>query len=101
MFADLRLSKLDIARFYERIAPWILPHVRGRPLTLVRCPRGATDECYYMKHSKVWAPSALRRVRIQEKKKVVRQSLAAAMRSVRPATGGHAAGALRPPRAAR
>jgi bifunctional non-homologous end joining protein LigD len=70
MFPDAGISKLDVARFYERIAHWILPHVKGRPLTLVRCPKGAAADCYYMKHSKVWAPSALRRVRITEKKKV-------------------------------
>jgi len=70
MFPDARLTKVDLARFYERIADWILPHLRGRPLTLVRCPEGLEGECFFMKHSKVWAPSALRRVSIQEKTKV-------------------------------
>ena len=64
------ITKLDVATFYERIADWIVPHLRGRPLTLVRCPAGLSGECFYMKHSKVWAPPALRRVRIQEKTKV-------------------------------
>jgi len=63
-------TKLDVARFYERIADWIVPHLAGRPLTLVRCPEGLKGECFYMKHSKVWAPAALRRVKIQEKTKV-------------------------------
>jgi len=36
----------------------------------VRCPEGIRAECFFMKHSKVWAPGALRRVRIQEKKKL-------------------------------
>jgi bifunctional non-homologous end joining protein LigD len=49
---------------------WILPHVKGRPLTLVRCPEGTEKGCFYMKHSGVWAPEALRRVKIQEKTKV-------------------------------
>jgi bifunctional non-homologous end joining protein LigD len=54
----------------------MLPHVVDRPLTLVRCPGGAPDAasrdagCFYMKHSKLWAPPALRRVRIREKTKV-------------------------------
>lgn len=64
------LTKLDIARYYESIATWIVPHVRGRPLTLVRCPRGVGGDCAFMKHSKVWAPAPLRRVRIQEQKKL-------------------------------
>ena len=64
------ITKLDLARFYERIADWILPHLEGRPLTLVRCPEGIGTECFYMKHSKVWAPPGVRRVNIQEKTKV-------------------------------
>lgn len=70
LYPDAGLTKLDIARFYEHIAEWIVPHLEGRPLTLVRCPEGIAKECFFMKHSKVWAPPALRRVRIQEKTKV-------------------------------
>lgn len=70
LYPDLKLTKLDIARYYESIADWIVPHVAGRPLTLVRCPEGLRAECFFMKHSKVWAPSALRRVRIKEKTKL-------------------------------
>ena len=40
MYPDSGLSKVDLARYYERIAEWIVPHVQGRPLTLVRCPTG-------------------------------------------------------------
>jgi bifunctional non-homologous end joining protein LigD len=64
------LTKLDIARYYESMQEWIVPHVRGRPLTLVRCPEGIGQDCFFMKHSQVWAPSGLRRVRIQEKTKI-------------------------------
>jgi bifunctional non-homologous end joining protein LigD len=70
LFPEVPLSKVDLARFYERIADWILPHLQGRPLTLVRCPTGLPGECFFMKHSKVWAPPAIRRVKIQEKTKV-------------------------------
>jgi DNA ligase D-like protein (predicted polymerase) len=64
------VTKLDVARYYDAIGSWIVPHVAGRPLTLVRCPEGLAGECFFMKHSQVWAPEALRRVRIQEKKKL-------------------------------
>ena len=70
VFPKPRATKLDVARYYEAIEPWVVPHVAGRPLTLVRCPDGLAGECFFMKHSQVWAPEALRRVRIQEKKKV-------------------------------
>ena len=70
VYPDPPITKLDVARYYEAIADWIVPHVAGRPLTLVRCPEGITSGCFYMKHSKLWAPKPLRRVRIREKTKV-------------------------------
>ena len=70
VYPEAALTKLDVARYYESISTWIVPHVRGRPLTLVRCPEGMRGDCFFMKHSKVWAPSPVRRVRIQEKTKV-------------------------------
>jgi bifunctional non-homologous end joining protein LigD len=65
-----RTTKKDLALFYESIAPWILPHLRDRPTTLLRCPEGTARECFYQKHSGYWAPDSVRRVRIQEKRKV-------------------------------
>jgi len=70
LYPELKLTKIDIARYYASIEQWIVPHVAGRPLTLVRCPEGIAGECFFMKHSKVWAPKALRRVRIKEKAKL-------------------------------
>jgi bifunctional non-homologous end joining protein LigD len=77
LFPAVPATKLDLARYYAAIERWIVPHVVDRPLTLVRCPTGVSAggakkaaECFYMKHSKVWAPSAIRRVRIKEKTKI-------------------------------
>jgi bifunctional non-homologous end joining protein LigD len=70
MYPDLGLTKRDVARYYEAVAAATLPHLRGRPLTLFHCPDGLSGECRFMKHSKVWAPAAVRRVRIPEKTKV-------------------------------
>jgi bifunctional non-homologous end joining protein LigD len=69
VYPDLGLTKLDVARYYEAVAEAMLPHLRGRPLTLVHCPKGLTGGCRFMKHSKLWAPEAIRRVRIREKTK--------------------------------
>lgn len=70
IYPDSGRTKLDIARYYERIEPWILPHVRGRPLTLVHCPEGIAAQCRFLKHGSAWGPTALRRVKIREKTKV-------------------------------
>src|SRR4030095_16791410 len=70
IYPELGISKIQLARYYERIADWIVPHVAGRPLTLVHCPAGIVAPCNFLKHAKAWGPSAVRRVRIQEKTKV-------------------------------
>ena len=68
-YPDDGITKADLARYYEAVAPWMLPHVRGRPLTLVRCPE-TIDECAYLRHARAWGPSALERVTIREKTKL-------------------------------
>jgi len=70
IYPELGISKIQLVRYYEQIADWIVPHVKGRPLTLVHCPAGIAAPCNYLKHAKQWGPSALRRVKIQEKTKV-------------------------------
>ena len=65
-----RLTKLDVARYYDLVAEAMMPHVDGRPLTLVRCGEGVAGGCFYMKHSKVWSPKVLKRVKIKEKTKI-------------------------------
>src|SRR5205814_1990480 len=72
LYPKVGVTKVELARYYEGVERWILPHVVGRPLSLVRCPKGLTgepDACFYVKHSEVWAPPALRRVWIKEKTK--------------------------------
>jgi bifunctional non-homologous end joining protein LigD len=50
LYPEAGVTKLDLARYYETVAEWMLPHLRGRPLTLVRCPAGHTGACFFQKH---------------------------------------------------
>jgi bifunctional non-homologous end joining protein LigD len=61
-----RVTKRDLAEYYEAAAPFMLPHLVGRPLSLVRCPEGTAKKCFFMKHA-AFATPQLRRVTIQEK----------------------------------
>jgi bifunctional non-homologous end joining protein LigD len=63
------LTKLDIIRYYDSVGDWMLPHLRGRPLTLKQCAPDA-DHCRFMRHSGERAPAQVRIVNIREKTKV-------------------------------
>ena len=45
-----KATKLDLVRYYDRIAAHILPHLVGRPVALVRGPKGVTGELFFQKH---------------------------------------------------
>jgi bifunctional non-homologous end joining protein LigD len=50
VYPSLGFTKLDLARYYDEVGEALLPHLSGRPLTLVRCPDGAEGECFYQRH---------------------------------------------------
>jgi bifunctional non-homologous end joining protein LigD len=70
IYPDLGISKAQLARYYEAIADWVVPHVVDRPLTLLHCPDGLNAPCRFLRHAKAWGPTALERVKIREKTKV-------------------------------
>ena len=43
-------GKQELARYYESVAEWLLPHLHDRPLTLLRCPQGSGEECFFQRH---------------------------------------------------
>jgi len=44
------LKKIDLVRYYESVADWILPHLIDRPVSLVRGPTGIGGELFFQKH---------------------------------------------------
>ncbi|RZL93770.1 MAG: DNA ligase D [Variovorax sp.] len=44
------LTKLDLVRYYESVAEWMLPHLQGRPCSLVRGPSGVHGQLFFQKH---------------------------------------------------
>lgn len=50
IFPDAKITKGDLADFYTRIAPAMLPWLSNRPVSLVRCPQGRAKHCFFQKH---------------------------------------------------
>jgi bifunctional non-homologous end joining protein LigD len=50
-WADVGVTKQDLADYYRVVWPWMAPHVVDRPLALVRCPEGTEGECFFQKHA--------------------------------------------------
>jgi bifunctional non-homologous end joining protein LigD len=66
LFPEAEITKEQLAEYLLSVADRMLPHVKGRPLSLVRCPDGAGNECFFQKHTMQGMPSALKTVPIKE-----------------------------------
>lgn len=67
LFPGQGLTKEALARYFVDVADWLLPHVVGRPLSVVRCPEGRTSHCFYQKHLRESMPDAVHGAEIEEK----------------------------------
>jgi bifunctional non-homologous end joining protein LigD len=50
LFEDPGITKGDVVRYYEQVAERMLPYVSNRILSIVRCPKGISQTCFYKKH---------------------------------------------------
>lgn len=50
IFDDPEITKGDIAAYYEAIAKRMLPYAGNRILSIIRCPKGIAESCFYKKH---------------------------------------------------
>jgi len=66
--AETQLTKQQLADYYWAIASHMLPHVEGRPLSLVRCPEGSEKQCFYQKHVNHLMPPGVTAVDVPDKK---------------------------------
>lgn len=67
VYPDVGITKGDLARYWEAMAETALPHLRDRPLTLVRCPEGIDHPCFFQKHAKDVISETVGRVTVPEK----------------------------------
>jgi bifunctional non-homologous end joining protein LigD len=60
LFPEVGFTKGQLVDYYTRIAPAVLPHLRGRPLTLKRYPDGVEGQFFYEKQSPGHRPEWVR-----------------------------------------
>ena len=71
MFPADGITKGDLAAYYEHVAPSMLPHLAGRPVTMERFHRGIGADGFFQKNVEKGAPSWLERVAVPKKDGVV------------------------------
>jgi bifunctional non-homologous end joining protein LigD len=64
MYPQVGFTKGEVIDYYTRVSPALLPHLRGRPLTLKRYPDGVEGEYFYEKNCPSHAPDWVRKERI-------------------------------------
>ena len=62
------LTKQMLADYYWEIADHLLPHISGRPVSLVRCPDGAERPCFFQKHVNATLPKNIQHVDVPDRK---------------------------------
>ena len=82
LFPDDGITKGDLADYYEAMAPFILPHLRGRPVTMERYPAGIGKKGFWQKDVSKGFPEWLTRVKVPKKEGVVHHPVITDTRSL-------------------
>jgi bifunctional non-homologous end joining protein LigD len=56
LYPAVHFTKAHVIDYYVRVAPWLLPHFRGRPVTLKRFPDGVDGQAFYEKDAPKYTP---------------------------------------------
>lgn len=67
LWPEAGITKQGLADYYVDIADWILPHIAGRVLSLLRCPSGTSSKCFFAKHPWAGLGDLAQRVDVGEK----------------------------------
>ena len=82
LFPEDGITKGEVASYYEAIAPVMVPHMRGRPVTMERYPRGIGAQSFWQKDVSKGFPDWLKRVEVPKKGGTVNHPIVTDARSL-------------------
>lgn len=82
LFPDDGITKGELAEYYEAMAPVMLPHLKGRPVTMERYPTGIGKKGFWQKDVSKGFPEWLRRVSVPKKDGIVHYPIVTDMQSL-------------------
>jgi len=82
LFPDDGITKGELAAYYESVAPIMVPHIRGRPVTMERYPAGIHEKGFFHKDVSKGFPEWLERVEVPKKDGTVHHPIVRDTRSL-------------------
>ena len=67
IYSGTHITKQELAEYYLFVADKIMPHIVDRPLSMVRCPEGASEPCFFQRHVGLGKSPHLHEVRVSVK----------------------------------